>query len=90
MTVQTYYVTASLLLGTAPPGLTNCVPASCTEDAVQLIKTGRTAVLPITGWDTARAVLDALGLPAADIEDRIHFATTARPGPLSAATEERQ
>lgn len=87
MTIQTYYVTPGLLLGTAPPAMDNCTETSEAEHAVEIIRGGQIAVLPIDGWQTARHVLTVLGLPSDEIEDRIQFAMTARVGASGKTTE---
>lgn len=73
-------VTPTLFLG--PPGaasfLTNLRPVTTVEEAVEVIESGKRALLPEDAWEDAAEVLRRLGLTQSQIEERIRFAKTGR------------
>lgn len=74
--IRTYLVTPSLFVGEIPLcGGVRCVTA---PGALQVIRSGETAVLPHAHWATARDVLRALGVGEDEARDRCRYAQTAR------------
>jgi hypothetical protein len=73
---QTGVVTQKLILGTLPEyghldGIVECEDAN---DAVTVITSRGTALLPPGAWDIAEEVLREFGAEDIEIEERIHFA----------------
>lgn len=84
MTVS-HLVTPTLVVG-ASPRVSGAVEVSTVEEAVRVIEARGVAVLPEDAWQTAREVLERLGLSDEMIKDRLHFAQTGRIlGPVSPA-----
>jgi hypothetical protein len=75
MVVRSYSVTPSLWLGEIP--LAGGIPCESVEDAVGVIYSGESAVLPHGYWAEAREVLRALGVGETTVDDRVFFAQLA-------------
>jgi len=69
-----WWVTSRLVLG-EPPEF-HSVPVTTAGDAVTVILSGGTALLPATHWPEARQVLEIFGLTPKEIADREIFAKT--------------
>jgi hypothetical protein len=73
--VKTFWVTPTLFVGSEGPALSHLRP-STVKRALHLIRHGEAVLVP--DFDTAREILDLLGMGHDVIEDRIHFARTGK------------
>jgi len=73
--IRSYSLTPSLWVGEIP--MCGGVRCEAVDDAVQVIYSGESAVLPHTYWAAARDVLRALGVDEVAVFKRVHFAQTA-------------
>ena len=72
-----HWLTPTLLLGRPPEA--SHVAVETVSEALAVIESGRTALLPEGAWDTAKAVLEGLGLDEDTVADRLHYGQTGQP-----------
>ena len=72
----TYFVTPSLMLGEVPTHLKDARRAHGVDDALQLIRSGQIAILPVDEWDSVPLILASLGLTEEETRERISMART--------------
>jgi hypothetical protein len=73
--VRSYSLTPSLWVGDIP--MAGGIRCETVEDAVGVIQSGESAVLPHGYWATAHEVLRALGVNEDTVDDRVYFAQLA-------------
>lgn len=75
--LRTWCVTPTLFLGD-PPKLSRCVEVASAREAVDVIKSGGSAVLPAGSWDLADEVLWLLDIGPAWRAHQLHWARTGK------------
>jgi hypothetical protein len=75
---ESVYVTPTLFVGEPPRHLSRTVRVSSAAEAVALIESGATAILPKGRYDLADAVLAHFGLDEAARRRQITFGRTGR------------
>lgn len=71
------FITPALFLGSLSPPFQH-ETVSTSEEAIEIIESGGTVLLPPGAWDEAAAVLRHFGASDADIRRQIHFARTGK------------
>jgi hypothetical protein len=74
--METQYVTPSLFLG-KPPRLSRTAKVTTASEALDVIRAGGVAVLPVEAGAEAEQVLTSLGVSRAKVARRMKFARTA-------------